>query len=270
MYREELELARSLAHKAGARIMELRRDAVNLNIIDKGNQDLVTAADLESEKIIISGIKSKFPSHKILSEESSEGFHITDYMASQLWIIDPIDGTTDYAHGLKQCNISIAYYEHGVAKAAVVYAPFLDETFTAISGAGAFLNGKELCCSKTTSLENALVIFGTNTLGKRRSNFNRMMKHLESLLTHCRDIRRLGAAAIDLCYVAAGRVDAFCELALSPWDVAAGGLIAAEAGAVKAAIKDGNIQSEIPFGLYAAEVLVCNPSLLPKLKEILI
>jgi myo-inositol-1(or 4)-monophosphatase len=189
----------------------------------KGVIDPVTEVDRESEAFILGEIRNRFPEHNILAEESggSQG-------AERQWFIDPLDGTVNYAHHIPIFCVSIAYAAKGKVNLAAVYDPMRDEMFSAARNKGAYLNGRNLHVSNISELQRSLLVTGFpydawDTEFDNFENFVRLSKLSQG-------VRRLGSAALDLCYVAAGRFDGFWEMGLSPWDVAAGGLVCAEAG----------------------------------------
>lgn len=196
----------------------------------KGTIDLVTEADHASEAFLLGEIKSAFPGGHILAEESGtiQGSN------EDLWYIDPLDGTVNYAHHIPIFCVSIGFASNGRLTLGVVYDPMRDELFSAEKGKGAFLNGKRISVSNTSELERSLLVTGFpyDTWDTDLDNF----KYFERLAKKTQGVRRLGSAALDVCYVGAGRFDGFWEYKLKPWDVAAGGLIAAEAGAKVTAI----------------------------------
>jgi myo-inositol-1(or 4)-monophosphatase len=195
------------------------------HIQKKGAIDLVTEADLESEKRIIGKIREEFSDHAFLAEESSPSTHVSPYQ----WIIDPIDGTTNFAHGVSHYAISIAFAVENQIRAGVVYSPGANELFRAVLGQGAFLNDEPIKVSAETSVSDSLLATGFPY------NFKEIllpvMARFQNCLVAARGIRRFGSAALDLCYVACGRFDGYFEQNLKPWDTAAGFLIAQEAGA---------------------------------------
>ena len=224
---EALKVAIEAAQRGGQIAREQRnQSAVSISL--KAARNLVTTADIASEKAIIQTIKSYFPDHKILAEESSQNAEPSTFNRGPVWVIDPIDGTTNYAHGHKQVGVSIGYAVDGIAQAGAVLSPFQDELFTACRGGGAFLNGQPIRATETDLLSDALIATG---FPYERSNIKNICARLERLLRTCRDIRRLGAASLDICWVACGRLDVFYEETLMPWDGTAGCLIAREAGA---------------------------------------
>jgi myo-inositol-1(or 4)-monophosphatase len=198
----------------------------------KGDIDLVTEYDRKSEKYILDQIRARYPEHRILSEES--GLNRTG--EEPCWVIDPLDGTTNFAHGMPIFSVSIALVEAGVPVAGVVYDPTRRECFWVARGQGAYLDERPIRASRQTELLRTLLVTGfpydahSNTLNNI-AEFARFSKQV-------RGVRRLGSAAIDLSYVAAGRLDGYWELRLAPWDLAAGALIAEEAGA-KVTLVDG-------------------------------
>ena len=190
----------------------------------KGEIDLVTEVDLGSEKRIIEVIRTHFPDHAILSEEQGAGGGSADYK----WIIDPLDGTTNFAHGLPTCCVSIALTKADQPLIGMIWCPFTDELFSAVRGQGAFLNGRRISVSKIDQVQDSLLVTGFPYNVK--AIIETVMKRFTRCLASSQGIRRLGSAALDLGYVAAGRFEAFWEENLQPWDVAAGHLIVTEAG----------------------------------------
>lgn len=190
----------------------------------KGPADLLTQADLESQESILSLIRSRFPSHDYKAEET--GSKMTG--AEFVWVVDPLDGTTNYAHGYPAACVSIALLQHGAPLVAGVYDPFRDEAFLAESGRGARLNGRKIGVSPTPKLKESLLITGFPYDRAARSRY--YIEFYRDFMTRCHDVRRSGAAALDMAWIAAGRADGFWEMSLSPWDVAAGLLLVGEAG----------------------------------------
>jgi len=219
-----LATAVEIALRAGEIQMAGRRRGFTVR--KKGQIDLVTEVDLECERMCRAVLAERFPDHDILAEEM--GGPSTATGSRFRWVFDPLDGTTNYAHGLPVFCASLALEIDGVAAVGVVYDPTREELFTAERGQGAFLNGTPLRVSETDALGDALLVTGFPY------DFHREKERLVGLfglfLERSRAVRRLGSAALDLCYVAAGRFDGFWELRLHPWDVAAGALVATEAG----------------------------------------
>ncbi|WP_369855414.1 inositol monophosphatase [Candidatus Thalassolituus haligoni] len=221
-YQPMLDLALSLARQAGDAITQMRND-LQINFKYDG-AELVTQADVAADQLISSGILAAFPDHQLLSEELGPE---NSTQCEHLWIIDPIDGTVNYAHGQHQVAVSIAYYHKGEAKAAVVHSPFQDETFYALEGHGAYMNDQPIHCSAKTELNRALIATG---FPYQKDDLDYLIGRLEQVLKHCADLRRVGAAALDMCWVACGRLDGYYEN-VKIWDCAAAQLIAREAGA---------------------------------------
>jgi len=199
-----------------------------ITVTKKGDINLVTEADLASENHIIERIRSYYPKHAILAEESGEAV-IKGGDPSWKWIIDPLDGTTNYAHGYPCFCVTIALEHDGEIVLGVTFDPTRDELFAAERGRGATLNGKPIRVSPTEKLGDSLIVTGFPYDFKQKPNFAR---HLTDFLFHSRGVRRNGSAAIDMAYVACGRFDGFWEEGLNPWDVAAGTLLIEEAGGV--------------------------------------
>jgi myo-inositol-1(or 4)-monophosphatase len=208
--------------------------------------DLVTEADLASEKFIIEQIRSHYPRHAILAEESGVS-EVAN--AEYKWIIDPLDGTTNYAHGYPCFGVSIGLERSGELVIGVVYDPTRDEMFAAEKGAGATLNGRRMRVSNTDDLKRALVCTGFPYNVRERHDFTREWRNFT---LHAHGVRRDGSAALDLAYVAAGRFDAFWEDGLNPWDMAAGALLVTEAGGVVTNYTGG------PLNIYQPPVIASN------------
>jgi myo-inositol-1(or 4)-monophosphatase len=218
-----LDLATDLARRAGALALEMR-DGVETLPTKSSPTDVVTAADKAVERLLADGIRTARPDDGLLGEEGA-----SDLGTSGLrWVVDPIDGTVNYLYGIPQWAVSIGIEDSVGTLVGVVFDPSKDELWQAVRGRGSTLNGVPLQCSGATSLAQSLVATGFGYDEVRRAAQARI---LPGLLPKVRDIRRLGAGALDLCGVAAGRVDAYYEQGLSPWDLSAGTLIASEAGA---------------------------------------
>ncbi|HEX9078822.1 MAG TPA: inositol monophosphatase family protein [Desulfuromonadaceae bacterium] len=223
---EELHIYLEAAVEAalGAGAYQRYRFASPLDVAMKGDKNLVTEVDREAERLIVDRVLERFPGHDILAEEG-------DYPpgGSPLrWIIDPLDGTTNYAHGFPWFCVSIALESAGEVLVGAIYSPMHDELFTATKGGGAYLNGRRLHVSARSPLENTLLGTGFpyDCASDPANNFGNFIAFQKA----ARGIRRAGAAALDLASVAAGRLDGFWELKLKPWDVAAGVLLVREAG----------------------------------------
>lgn len=210
-----------IAREAGGLLAQFfeRRVAFEL----KGDFDLVTEADRASERLVVERLRSYFPSHGIVAEEGGGHESPSEYR----WYVDPLDGTTNFAHGYPIYNVTLALERGDEVVCGVVYDPSRDEVFTAELGSGAFLNNRRIHVSKTRSLADSLLSTGFPSR-KRHLNVNIHFYHQLAMLTH--GVRRGGAAAIDLAYVACGRLDGFWEFKLNPWDMAAGSLMVREAG----------------------------------------
>ena len=220
-----------------------------LDVRKKGPIDLVTAADLAAEQGFRTLISTRFPEHSVLGEEQAAGRAPVSSTICR-WIIDPLDGTTNFAHGLALFCVSIALEVSGRIEIAVVYDPVANELFTAERGGGAFLNGRPLRVSEREDLMDGLLCTGfpyTVRDGRRRQ-----VDVFSSFLGRARAVRRLGSAALDLCYVAAGRFDGFWEEQLHPWDIAAGALIVQEAGGWVTAFDD------TPLDLFRGQIVASN------------
>jgi myo-inositol-1(or 4)-monophosphatase len=222
-----LNIAVRAARKAGDFIAKSAEHRDNIETAQKGSNDFVTNVDKAAEQIIIDIIKKSYPDHTIVGEESgvAEGKD-SDYQ----WIIDPLDGTTNFVNGLPHFSVSIAVRIKGRTEIGCVYDPMRNELFTAQRGAGAQLNNKRIRTGSAKDLNGT--ILATGFPFKAKQHAEGFMAVISALFVDCADFRRTGSAALDLCYVAAGRVDGFFELGLKPWDLAAGELIAREAGAI--------------------------------------
>ncbi|NVK72520.1 MAG: inositol monophosphatase [Oceanospirillaceae bacterium] len=226
-YEEWLEFAKTLAVKAGEMIVEARESS-NFVRDYKMHHELVTSTDIAVDQYICSRILESYPSHCILSEESSPSMDLGNIGEDiPVWVIDPIDGTVNFAHGHHHVAVSIGLYIGEQRILGVVNAPFLKECFWALKGSGAFCNDKPLAVSGAKELRNALVATG---FPYQKTALTPIIERVSRILHHCQDVRRNGSAALDLCWVAAGRLDAYFE-SVKPWDMAAGTLIAEEAGA---------------------------------------
>jgi len=255
--RPTLEQIRSWAVQAGA-ILRAGYGR-QLDIQYKGAINLVTDVDQRSEAYLLGEINAAFPEHTIITEES--GLHQGN--RSQCWYIDPLDGTVNYAHAIPVFCVSIAYAEDGVLLMGVVYDPMRDECFSAERGQGAYLNGERLTVSAAADLLHCLMATGfpydrQTARVNNLDNFTRL-----TMLTQ--GVRRLGSAALDLCYVASGRLDGYWELSLEPWDVAAGVLIVEEAGGVVSRMSGTGNLLEKPISVVAANPVI-HPLLLAELK----
>ncbi len=254
----------TLARQAGDILRQ--NFGLHLQVDHKGVIDLVSEADRQSEQFLLSYIHQHFPGDRIVAEESGEIAGTADHT----WYIDPLDGTINYVHGIPIYAVSIAYAEAGELRLGVVYDPMRDECFSAVSGkagesstageagAGAWLNGKPINPSATSDLDHALLVTGFPY--DIRTNPDNNLEHYAHLALHSQGVRRLGSAALDLCYVACGRFDGFWELRLKSWDMAAGALVALQAGAMVTNLIGGS-----DFMTPPQSVLAANPRIHPLL-----
>ncbi|MCS6873589.1 MAG: inositol monophosphatase [Pyrinomonadaceae bacterium] len=241
-----LNFAVETAVLAGRALLE--RFGRKLNVSKKGEINLVTEADLASERLILERIRSHFPKHAILAEESGEAL-LPENDQKWKWIVDPLDGTTNFAHGYPCFAVTIALEHNEEVVLGVTFDPTRNELFAAEKGMGATLNGKKIRVSETEALSDALIVTGfPYDFAKRKSVIENLLK----LLFRARGVRRDGSAAIDLAYIACGRFDGFWEEGLNPWDVAAGYLLVKEAGGMVTHY-DGS-----PFSIYKPTILASN------------
>ena len=220
-----LNFAIQTARDAGRVLAEKFGRAIQIS--NKGDIDLVTEADLASERLIVERVRSYHPRHAVLTEESGDVVALGGARSDYKWIVDPLDGTTNYAHGYPVFCVSIALEHEGRVVVGVVYDPVRDELFAAERGEGATLNGRRVRVSETDDLNRALLCTGFPYDVRERGDFAR---HFRNFIMSAQSVRRDGAAALDLAYVTAGRFDGFYEEGLRPWDVAAGVLLVEEAG----------------------------------------
>jgi myo-inositol-1(or 4)-monophosphatase len=213
----------------------------------KGAIDLVTSVDREAERTILDILQREFPEHGFLAEEAEA---IEGRSNEYRWIIDPLDGTTNFAHGYPHMGVSIALEQNGRPILGLVYDPLRRECFRAVKAQGVTLNGTPIRTSAIDELDKSLLATGFPY--DRRDHVDYYLAFFKAFLTRCQGVRRAGSAALDLCYVASGRIDGFWELKLKPWDVAAGALILAEAGG---ALSDF---SGKPFSILGSETLASN------------
>lgn len=223
MRQPEVNIAVKAAWKAGNVLLRLQKQANTMPVTQKRENDFASVADQAAEEVIIQTIKQAFPEHAIMAEES--GFHGDSEF---IWIIDPLDGTTNFLHGFPHFAISLALQHKGVIEHAVVFDPVRDETFYASRGKGAFVNDQRIRVNQKQRLDGALLATGFPFRNRKR--LNQYMLQFKTLFKQASDVRRAGSAALDLAYVAASRVDGFWEMGLAPWDMAAGSLLVTEAG----------------------------------------
>lgn len=250
------EAAEELARGAGEILLRCAREGVVVE--RKGAVDLVTRADRASEAFLVDGIRRRFPAHGILAEEGGGGEGAPD---APLWIVDPLDGTTNFAHGLPLWSVSIGVMHRGDIVAGVVHDPNRGECFRAVRGEGASLDGRRLRVSPEESLGDALLVTGFPYDVRTSAVDN--LDHFVGFMKRCRAVRRLGSAALDMAWVAAGRFDGFWELKLHPWDVAAGALLVREAGGVVTGFGGE------PWDPFGSETLAGNATLALRMQEVL-
>lgn len=220
-----LNVAAAAARKAGGLIIQYQRKLESIPVEQKARHDYVTEVDRQCEALIISEIQRRYRDHAFLGEESGRQGD-----SEYLWVIDPLDGTSNYLHGIPHVAVSIALIVKGRIEVGVVYDPLRDEQFTAIRGEGAMLDQRRIRVSSRNSLEGAII--ATAFPFRKRRFLEPYQGMLNAVFDKIEDIRRAGTASLDLAYVAAGRMDAYFELGLKPWDIAAGALLVREAGGV--------------------------------------
>ena len=257
-----LSLATKAALDAGKLIAQ-KRQSGDLQQQYKEQQELVTSADIAADKLIISMIQDQYPEHRILSEETYTDKSQAKDLSKPIWIIDPIDGTVNYAHGHFMVAVSIAFAMDGEVKVGMVHNPFLNETYSSIIGQGSFMNGQKLAVSHQPSLRKAVIATG---FPYDKRTVPEIMKRTEKVLMHIQDIRRLGSAAMDICWVANGRLDGYFE-SLSPWDFAAARLIAQEAGATCGHFTP--VPEDIPACIHCDNLLITTPEIYQALDDLL-
>lgn len=250
-----LEVAEQAAREAGVVLLENLGKVKTIEF--KAKNSLVTEVDKMSEEIIINKIKSNFPTHDVFAEESGRHSETSDH----LWLIDPIDGTTNYAHAYPFFSISIALEVSGVVEVGLVYDPVKDEMFTAERGRGAYLNKEPINVSESHAIEHCHVC--TGFMHEIEWMVEANIKHFGNFIRQARAVRRDGSAALDVCYVACGRFDGFWELGLNPWDTAAAVLILKEAGGHVTTFTGGE------YTIYMKEILGSNSIVHDQMIEIL-
>jgi myo-inositol-1(or 4)-monophosphatase len=253
-----LNIAVRAARRAGSIINRAALAGGGFGVTSKRANDYVTEIDKAAEAAIIETIRKAYPDHGILAEESGA---IPAEHIEHRWIIDPLDGTTNFIHGFPQYCVSIAVEHKGALEHGVVYDPIRDELFTASKGRGAFLNDRRIRVSRCARLGEALV--GTGFPFKELGRMDLYLRQLRAMMEKTSGVRRAGAAALDLAYVACGRLDAFWELGLSPWDMAAGALLIQEAGGLV-----GDLQGEQTY-MESGDVCAAAPKLFPPMLEAL-
>ncbi len=251
----------NIALKAARRAAQIiNRASLDLNAVkvrQKATHDFVTEIDRAAEKIIIETLTEAYPHYGILAEESGKSAAESDYQ----WIIDPLDGTTNFIHGFEHYAISIALAHQGVVEHALIFDPNKNELFTASKGAGAYLNEKRIRTSRRAHLGESLI--GTGFPFRDGDDIPRFLKILTALFQQSAGVRRAGAASLDLAYVAAGRFEGFFEFGLKPWDLAAGALLVLEAGGLVSSLP------EIEDYLTTGNILAASPKIFPQLLHLI-
>jgi myo-inositol-1(or 4)-monophosphatase len=251
-----LNIAVKAARRAGQIIGRASLDVDRIKVTSKRTNDFVTEVDRAAEAAIIGILRDAYPEHAILAEESGASGN-SDYQ----WIIDPLDGTTNFIHGFPQFAISIALAHKGIMTQAVVFDPVRNELFTASRGRGAYLNDRRLRVSNRTKLQDALL--GTGFPYRVFDQVDAYLAMFRDLIHQSAGIRRPGAASLDLAYVAAGRLDGFWEFGLAPWDIAAGTLIITEAGGLV-----GDLTGE-PHYMQSGNIVGANPKIFAQMLQAL-
>ena len=251
-----LNIAVKAARRAGGIINRASRDVEQIKVSAKRDKDFVTEVDKAAEEAIIGVLHEAYPDHAILAEESGASGD-SDFV----WIIDPLDGTTNFIHGFPQYCISIAQTQKGVLQHAVIYNPNRNELFTASKGAGAYLNERRIRVSKRAKMNEALI--GTGFPFRYFEHVDAYLGIFRDMMHKTAGVRRPGAAALDLAWVAAGRIDGFWELGLSPWDMAAGALLITEAGGLV-----GDLAGEQNY-LETGNIVGGNPKVFVQLLQII-
>ena len=251
-----LNIAVKAARRAGGVINRASRDVEQIKVSAKRDKDFVTEVDKAAEEAILGVLKEAYPDHAILAEESGASGD-SDYV----WIIDPLDGTTNFIHGFPQYAVSIAQTHKGVLQHAVVYDPTKNELFTASKGAGAYLNDRRIRVSKRVKLNEVLI--GTGFPFRYFEHVDAYLGIFRDMMHKTAGVRRPGAAALDLAWVAAGRIDGFWEIGLSPWDMAGGALLITEAGGLI-----GDLSGESGY-MNTGNIVGGNPKVFAQLLQII-
>src|SRR5947208_10836573 len=254
-----LTIAVKAARRAGNIINRSARDLDLLTVTAKGPKDFVSEVDREAERTIVETLHATYPDHAILAEEGTSRDKNVD--AEYVWIIDPLDGTTNFLHGFPQYCVSIALSHKGVITQGVIYDPVRNDLFTATRGRGAYLNDRRMRVSRRQHLKDCLI--GTGFPFRDGSDLDAYVKMMRSMMAETAGLRRPGAAALDLAYVAAGYTDGFWEVGLNAWDVAAGSLLIVEAGGLV-----GGLDGEGGY-LYSGELIAANPRIFAQMVKVL-
>ena len=253
-----LYVAVRAARRAGDMIARAYDDVDTLKVSQKSDRDYVTEVDQRAESLIVREIRHHYPEHGIVAEEMDAPINPD---APVQWYIDPLDGTTNFIHGYPHFAVSIAAFKHGKPLLAVIHDPIRDETFEARNGGGAFLNRRRLRVSSEKRLDHAL--FASGIAAYRRDGMDQFQARMGACMQAMDGYRRGGSAALDLAYIAAGRLDVYWEAGLKSWDIAAGYLLVQEAGGLATDLEGGSLD------LNKGDVLAANPHLHPKLTRLL-
>jgi myo-inositol-1(or 4)-monophosphatase len=250
-----LSIAVKAARRAGNIINRGAREIDLLTVTTKGPKDFVSEVDRQAESAIVETLLDAYPDHAILAEEgTAKGANAE---AENVWIIDPLDGTTNFLHGFPQYCVSIALAHRGQVTQAVIYDPVRNDLFTATRGRGAFLNERRIRVSRRQHLRDCLI--GTGFPFRDGAYLETYLRMMKTMIEHTAGLRRPGAAALDLAYVAAGFYDGFWEVGLNPWDVAAGSLLVQESGGLI-----GDLAGESEF-LHGGQVIAGNPKIIAQI-----
>ena len=259
-YSPQLNTAINAAIQAGKIIMRFYSRLENLKIMSKGHNDYVSEADQQAESIIKDTLIKAYPTYKITAEESGSN----DIESEYEWFVDPLDGTTNFIHGIPQFAVSIGLCKEGKPVLGVIYDPFKNELFCAEKGKGALMNDKKIRVSNCTSVKSA--VFGMGIPYRKQDHSGHYIETLRTLMdAKCGSIRRLGAAALDLAYVASGRLDGFWEFNLKPWDIVAGSIIVTESGGHVSDIE--NSEEYLNSGNILAANINLHQDVIEKLRE---
>jgi myo-inositol-1(or 4)-monophosphatase len=254
-----LNTAIKAARRAATVIQRASFDVDRISITEKQHNDFVTDVDQAAEQAIIETLLKAYPDHAILAEESGASRNLNDE-SEFAWIIDPIDGTTNFMHGYPNYCVSIALSQRGIVTQAVIYDPVRNDLFTASKGGGAFLNDKRIRVTKHDRIANTLLAAGHGAGPKALADY---LKMYEVMAERCQAVRTAGSAALDLANVAAGRCDGFFEKGLKPWDIAAGSLLVTEAGGIV-----GTFAGESDY-LYKGDVIAASPKVFGQMVTLL-
>lgn len=255
-----LNTAIKAARRGAAIINRASFDLDRVKVTEKNPNDFVTEVDQAAEQAIIEVLKTAYPDHAILAEESGASANLHDDNEN-VWIIDPLDGTTNFIHGFPQYCVSIALQQRGQITQAVIYDPTRNDLFTATKGAGAYLNEKRMRVTKRDKIADALI--GTGFPSRATDNIDEYQKMFKIMTQSCAGLRSPGSAALDLAYVACGRFDGFFQKGLQPWDMAAGSLLITESGGIM-----GTFEGESDY-LYKGDVLAGTPKVFAQMVSLL-